>query len=100
MATYESLLSGPWIEFEDEHGSGYAQPDHLVFGPGWAIIFECKLGWTPAAVVELQTLYAPLVDIDNIAKDEHLFLNLSCEIRVLDLYGGENLQLGGTVYPI
>ena len=53
--------SGFWIEFEDINGRGFAQPDHLIFGPGWVMLFECKLGWVPAAAEELQTLYAPLV---------------------------------------
>ncbi len=54
-------LPGLWIEFEDENGKGYAQPDHLVVGPQDILIFECKLSWTPLASEELQTLYAPLV---------------------------------------
>ena len=54
-------LPGLWIEYEDENGKGFAQPDHLVWGFGWVMLFECKLSRNVAAVEELQTLYAPLV---------------------------------------
>ncbi len=52
---------GLWIEYQDENGRGFAQPDHLVLGASWLMLFECKLGRTAAAAEELETLYAPLV---------------------------------------
>ncbi len=59
MKSFEHL-PGFWIEYEDENGKGFAQPDHLIIGPKFILVFECKLSRVPAATEELQTLYGPL----------------------------------------
>lgn len=60
--------AGPWLEYCDLGGRGFAQPDQLIWCTGpeaqvyWALVYECKLSWVPSARDELQQLYLPLVE--------------------------------------
>ena len=56
------LFSGHWIEFEDENGRGYAQPDHFVLTSNRIILVECKLTQRSAAWIQLRRLYKPLLE--------------------------------------
>jgi hypothetical protein len=69
------LLAGPWIEFEDFHGLGFAQPDLLLHCGPCGILFEAKLSRTAQAEWELRELYAPLVQ--QVWAFDHLYL---CEV--------------------
>lgn len=55
------LLGGPWIEFLDRNGTGFAQPDFLLISPRGAYIFECKLKENTKAWIQLFRLYSPLL---------------------------------------
>lgn len=57
-----SVLSEQWIEFEDDNGHGYAQPDHLIIEPSRVVIVECKLSQNDAAWDQLLLLYRPLIE--------------------------------------
>lgn len=56
------FVRGPWIEFFDSNGRGFAQPDFVVFGEGddW-LVLEAKLSQTQAAFAQLFDLYVPLL---------------------------------------
>ena len=54
------LLLGPWIEFEDANGPGFAQPDFLVVESERIWIIEAKLTHVPEAILQLRNLYSPL----------------------------------------
>lgn len=53
---------GPWIEFADRNGRGFAQPDFVIYSRSdlW-IVLEAKLSQTPAAFEQLFKLYLPLL---------------------------------------
>lgn len=55
------LLAGPWIEFWDRNGHGFAQPDFLLASPRTVVILECKLTENRRAWVQLFKLYSPLL---------------------------------------
>jgi len=52
---------GPWIQFEDANGAGFAQPDGVIAFLTHMVLIEVKLSETPSAAQELRGLYAPLV---------------------------------------
>ena len=54
-------LVGPWIEFEDVNGKGFAQPDGILLMGGLAVVNEVKLTHTDLAFEELELLYGPLI---------------------------------------
>jgi len=54
-------LPGPWLRFHDQNGPGWAQPDHLVVAPTWALIVEAKRSQTEIAFLQMEELYAPLL---------------------------------------
>ncbi len=54
------IVHGPWIEFEDSNGVGFAQPDYLVYAESALWIIEAKLTHVPEALLQLQGLYSPL----------------------------------------
>ena len=56
-----SVRSGTWIEFLDETGPGWAQPDHVLMLPKSVWIFENKLTYRESAWDQLELLYGPLV---------------------------------------
>lgn len=57
------LCHGPWIEFEDANGHGFAQPDWLLAVPGVClVVLECKVTYTPFGVEQLRNLYLPLCE--------------------------------------
>lgn len=56
------LKIGQWIEFEDEEGFGYAQPDVFLVLPSRIILFECKLSETLRGHTQLSSLYSPLLE--------------------------------------
>ena len=56
------FAQGPWIQFKDNNGIGFAQPDFIVYSSLdlW-IVLEAKLSQTPAAFEQLLRLYIPLL---------------------------------------
>ena len=61
----ERIIHGPWLEYQDEWGHGWAQPDILILPDGAEkplVICECKLTFTKrAAESKLRSTYLPLV---------------------------------------
>jgi len=57
-----ALHAGPWIRFEDRNGPGFAQPDILLAGTSTFLVLECKLKFTPSAILQLDALYRPLLE--------------------------------------
>lgn len=55
------VVPGKWIEFEDAHGTGFAQPDFFLLGQRSLLLVECKLTQTETAEVQLLHLYSPLL---------------------------------------
>lgn len=53
---------GPWIQFRDRNGTGFAQPDFVIYSSAkqWCVL-EAKLSQTPAAFEQLFKLYVPLL---------------------------------------
>jgi hypothetical protein len=53
---------GPWLEFSDGNGRGFAQPDFVIYDSAqrW-LILEAKLSQTSAAFEQLFSLYVPLL---------------------------------------
>lgn len=76
---------GPWIEFEDSHGRGFAQPDFLVFGEGHWTLLEAKLSQTPTAFAQLFGLYLPLLCL------------LHPQVQIVPVQVCRNLRQGGDV---
>ncbi len=59
---YEGEIIGrTWIKFEDAHGFGWAEPDHLVLQEDVIWLFECKRTHSTQAEEQLLGLYAPLL---------------------------------------
>lgn len=60
----ERLLLAPWIEFQDESGKHWCQPDGLLLNvqSGIITIIEIKYQHTPDAWLQLRRLYQPIVD--------------------------------------
>ena len=50
-----------WLEYYDENGPGFAQPDLFLLGKGGLIVIECKLTYNTRAWDQLYGLYAPLL---------------------------------------
>lgn len=74
-----------WVEFEDEHGHGYACIDGFAVGEKCVLAWECKLTYTPEmAWWQLEKRYAPLL--------RHLFQRPVATLQVC-----RNLAFG---YPI
>lgn len=59
------LFQKHWINFEDDNGVGWAQPDYFILTPDAIWIFELKLSQNSGAWEQLRGLYGPLL--------EHLF---------------------------
>lgn len=55
----DTLLAGPWIEYDDGGGSHYAQPDFIVRG-GRNFLIEVKLSKCLDADIQLTQQYLPL----------------------------------------
>lgn len=53
---------GQWFEFRDECGAGHCQTDLLIRMSGQLMILEAKLTDIEAARLQLQHLYAPVVE--------------------------------------
>lgn len=55
---------GPWINFEDKNGPGWAQPDFLIEFPfsDAILILESKYTWVRDAYSQIEHLYKPLVE--------------------------------------
>lgn len=56
------VINGPWFSFRDVNGLGYAQPDHLLIGEDEVILLESKLTQTNRGLIQLKTLYRPLIE--------------------------------------
>jgi len=59
---FAEIRSGQWIEFEDENGTGNAQPDHILVGSDELWIFENKLTYRREGWYQLLDLYLPLCE--------------------------------------
>ena len=59
-----TILYGAWIKYFDKNGLGYAQPDILLFDNKTTDIYilECKLTQTDDAILQLRSLYKPLIE--------------------------------------
>lgn len=55
------IFHSQWIEFEDENGPGYAQPDIFFVLSDRVVLFECKLTETLRGHQQLRGLYGPLL---------------------------------------
>lgn len=53
--------NGLWLEFEDESGFGFCQPDVVLVGEDRVVVVECKLTQTDQAEDQLELLYMPIV---------------------------------------
>ena len=56
-------IHGQWLEFEDDFGQAWAQPDVLVLFPDAGILYEVKYTYTHAANSKLRNLYLPIVQL-------------------------------------
>jgi hypothetical protein len=54
--------ANPWIDFEDENGTGHCAPDFVVQHPKGLVVVECKLTLVPEAREELLNLYLPVCE--------------------------------------
>lgn len=54
---------GPWINFADKNGPGWAQPDFLIEFPfsDALLILETKYTWVRDAYSQIESLYKPLI---------------------------------------
>jgi len=61
----DRVIHGPWIEYEDNRGRGWCQPDLIVLpsDDDPLIIGECKLTATQAAERKLRWIYLPCVEM-------------------------------------
>ena len=53
------FLHGRWFEFQDAEGRGFAQTDYIE--PSLGLCLEVKYTWTPAAHLQLDCLYLPIL---------------------------------------
>lgn len=53
---------GQWIEFEDQNGRGWAQPDFIHQFGRKLVVLEAKYSWVPEAIGQLELLYRPLCE--------------------------------------
>jgi hypothetical protein len=58
---FEDLIVGQWLEFVDEYGRGFAQPDIYLVGPHSVVVFEAKLTQRDSALSQIGQLYRPLL---------------------------------------
>ena len=78
------LRQNEWIEYEDDNGKGFAQPDGFVVIREFVFLFECKLTGGPAGKEQMLDTYVPLL--------EHMFERpvrslLVCKWRTPDTPG-------------
>lgn len=55
------VRSGPWIEYQSERRTGWAQPDHLLIFPDRVVCVECKLTYRPDIKTKLLKFYRRLL---------------------------------------
>jgi hypothetical protein len=53
---------GPWLEYVDSAGRGFAQPDFVIKLGGALVVLECKYTWTPEGHTQVERLYKPLLE--------------------------------------
>jgi hypothetical protein len=58
---FEDLVVAQWLEFLDENGRGFAQPDVYLVGPHSVVLFEAKLTQRDSALSQIGQLYRPLL---------------------------------------
>lgn len=61
-ARWPDAEQGAWFEFQDTHGRGYCQVDHLVLFDHCVLVFETKLT-EGSADMELLSLYRPVTEL-------------------------------------
>lgn len=71
---FKGAEHGKWIEFEDQNGPGWAQPDLFFVLRGEVVCLEAKLKWVAEGHSQGELLYKPLL--------EHLF-RLPCRVVVV-----------------
>lgn len=62
----DRVIHGAWFAYEDDNGTGWCQPDLLLFPPNneeLVLVGECKLKASKKAEERLQNMYMPLVSI-------------------------------------
>ena len=59
-----NILAGPWFEYEDERGLGWASPDFIVLDSKGVpvLIGEVKLSFKDRAETKLRNIYQPLIE--------------------------------------
>lgn len=55
------VIHGQWLEYWDDNGHGWAQPDIIVESEDRVLVCECKLTQTEFAFHQLSLLYLPLL---------------------------------------
>lgn len=58
-----TLHLGPWLEFQDETGRRWCQPDAIVLSEGKGIIYEVKYQHCSEAWYQLWELYLPVLEV-------------------------------------
>lgn len=59
---FKGAQAGKWIEFEDQNGRGFAQPDLFFILRGEVVCLEAKLRWVPEGHSQGELLYKPLLE--------------------------------------
>lgn len=59
---YFPLWHGQWFKFVDKNGPGYCQPDILLQTSLGIVILESKYTWTEAGHLQIERLYAPVIE--------------------------------------
>jgi hypothetical protein len=54
---------GSWFSYRDFNGHGFCQPDFLLELEHLVVVLEAKYTWTPAAYVQIELLYKPVVQL-------------------------------------
>ena len=80
------ILLGPWIEYMDETGHHWCQPDGMLFNvhSGYITIIEMKYQHTPDAWLQLRRLYQPIVDFLFATPDQLWSTNIVEVVRWYD----------------
>lgn len=55
------LRANQWVQFSDENGIGWAQPDFYLLMENGILLMECKLTQSDSATPQLLSLYLPLL---------------------------------------
>lgn len=56
------FCAAQWVQFSDEQGVSFAQPDAWIECKDMVLLFECKLTQSDGAEMQAMSLYAPLLE--------------------------------------